>query len=170
MKQPALGIVATVLIMAVSLGVISLFDFPTFGSWVIFVMASMIPMEIVIGVTWGANPGFASSQPQPLKGILLLLPAERLKVFLLLLVNVVVGVIVGAFCHEYVGGAIAPPIPILVLFGIVSVVVTFWLAIMFGGWPFNSLIKSPVGAGLAMLTAVYIINYLLFRLFFDFSF
>jgi len=32
MKQPALGIVATVLIMAVSLGVISLFDFPTFGS------------------------------------------------------------------------------------------------------------------------------------------
>ena len=158
MKQPALGIVATALIMAISLGVISLFDFPTFGSWVIFVMASMIPMEIVIGVTWGANPGFVSSQPQPLKGILLVL------------VNVVVGVIVGAFCHQYVGGAIAPPIPILVLFSIVSVVVTFWLAIMFGGWPFNSLIKSPVGAGLAMLAAVYIINYLLFRLFFDFSF
>ena len=84
MKQPALGIVATVLmIMAVSLGVISLFDFPTFGSWVIFVMASIIPMEIVIGVVWGANPSFVSSQPQPLKGILLIL------------VNVTVGVIVG---------------------------------------------------------------------------
>ena len=158
MKQPALGIVATVLIMAVSLGVISLFDFPTFGSWVIFVMASIIPMEIVIGVTWGANPGFVSSQPQPLKGILLVL------------VNIVVGVIVGGICHAVVGGGIAPPIPILVLFGIVSVVVTFWMAIMFGGWPFTSLIKSPVGAGLAMLAAVYIINYLLFRLFFDFSF
>ena len=49
-------------------------------------------------------------------------------------------------------------------------VVTFWLAIMFGGWPFTSLIKNPVGAGLAMLAAVYIINYLLFRVFFDFSF
>jgi tryptophan-rich sensory protein len=69
-----------------------------------------------------------------------------------------------------VGGGIAPPTPILVLFGIVSVVVMFWMAIMFGGWPFTSLIKSPVGAGLAMLAAVYIINYLLFRLFFDFSF
>ena len=79
MKQPALGIVATVLIMAVSLGVISLFDFPTFGSWVIFVMAAIIPMEIVIGVTWGANPGFVSSHSQPLKGILLVL------------VNIVVG-------------------------------------------------------------------------------
>jgi tryptophan-rich sensory protein len=158
MKQPALGIVATALIIAVSLGVISLFDFSTFGSWVIFVMASIIPMEIVIGVTWGANPGFVSSQPQPMKGILLVL------------VNIVVGVIVGAICHVVVGGGISPPVPILVLFGIVSVVVTFWLAIMFGGWPFTSLIKSPVGAGLAMLVAVYVINYLLFRLFFDFSF
>jgi hypothetical protein len=158
MKQPALGIVATALIIAVSLGVISLFDFATFGSWVIFVMASIIPMEIVIGVTWGANPSFVSSQPQPLKGILLIL------------VNIVVGVIVGGICHVVVGGGISPPVPILVLFGIVSVVVTFWLSIMFGGWPFTTLIKSPVGAGLAMLVAVYIINYLLFRLFFDFSF
>src|SRR5258705_2969183 len=106
MKQPALGIVATALIIAVSLGVISLFDFPTFGSWVIFVMASIIPMEIVIGVTWGANPGFLSSQPQPLKGILLVL------------VNIVIGVIVGAILHEYAGVAIAPPIPILAWFGI----------------------------------------------------
>lgn len=158
MKQPALGIVATALIIAVSFGFISLFDFSTLGSWVIFVMAAIIPMEIIIGVTWGANPGFVSSRPQPLKGIVLVL------------VNIAVGLIVGAICHAVVGGAIAPPVPILVLFGIVSVVVTFWLAIMFGGWPFNSLIKSPVGAGIVMLAAVYIINYLLFRVFFDFSF
>lgn len=158
MKQPALGIVATVLIIAVSLGVISLFDFPTLGSWVIFVMAAIIPMEIVIGVTWGANPGFAGSLSQPVKGLVLVL------------VNIAVGVIVGGICHKVVGGAIAPPVPILVLFGIVSVVVTFWFAIMFGGWPFTSLIKNPVGAGLAMLVAVYIVNYALFRLFFDFSF
>ncbi len=158
MKQPALGIVATVLIMAVSLGVISLFDFSTFSSWVIFVMASIIPMEVVIGVTWGANPGFASSLSQPMKGVLLIV------------VNVAIGVIVGAICHALVGGAIRPPIPILVLFGIVSVVVTFWMTIMFGGWPFSNMIKNPVVAGLAMLVAVYIVNYVLFRLFFDFSF
>ncbi|MBZ5677434.1 MAG: hypothetical protein LAP61_24590 [Acidobacteriia bacterium] len=158
MKQPALGIVATALIIAVSFGFISLFDFSTLGSWVIFVMAAIIPMEIVIGVAWGANPSFAAARPQPLKGILLVL------------VNIAIGVIVGGICHAVVGGSISPPVPILVLFGIVSVVVTFWLAIMFGGWPFNSLIKSPVGAGLAMLAAVYIINYLLFRVFFDFNF
>ena len=158
MKQPALGIVATALIIAVSFGFISLFDFSTLVSWVIFVMAAIIPMEIVIGVTWGANPGFVSSRPQPMKGILLVL------------VNIAIGVIVGGICHAVVGGGIAPPIPILVLFGIVSVVVTFYLAIMFGGWPFTSLIKNQVVAGLAMLAAVYIINYLLFLVFFDFSF
>jgi hypothetical protein len=159
MKQPALGIVATVLIMAVSLGFISLFDFPTFAGWVTFCMISMIPMEIVIGVTWGTNlPGFAGSRNQPLKGILLVL------------VNIVVGVIVGGIYHALVGGGISPPVPILILCGIVSVVVMFWMAIMFGGWPFTSLIKNPVGAGLAMVAACYIINYLLFLLFFDFSF
>jgi tryptophan-rich sensory protein len=158
MKQPALGIVATALIIAVSFAFISLFDFSTLGSWVIFVMAAIIPMEIVIGVVWGANPGFAAARPQPLKGILLVV------------VNIAIGVVAGAICHAVVGGSITPPVPILVLFGIVSVVVTFWLAIMFGGWPFTSLIKNPVGAGLAMLAAVYIINYLLFRVFFDFSF
>jgi hypothetical protein len=158
MKQPALGIVATALIIALSFGFISLFDFSTLGSWVIFVMAAIIPMEIVIGVAWGANPSFAAARPQPMKGIVLVL------------VNIVAGVIVGGICHAVVGGSISPPVPILVLFGIVSVVVTFWLAIMFGGWPFNSVIKSPVGAGVVMLAAVYIINYLLFRVFFDFSF
>jgi len=159
MKQPALGIVATVLVMAVSLGFISLFDFATFASWVTFCLLSMIPMEIVIGVTGGPNhPSFAASRPQPLKGILLVLA------------NIAAGVIVGGIYHSVVGGGINPPIPILMLCSIVSVVVMFWMAIMFGGWPFTSLIKNPVGAGLAMLAACYLINYLLFRLFFDFSF
>ena len=158
MKQPALGVIATALIIAVSFGFIALFDFSTLGSWVIFVMASIIPMEIVIGVTWGANPPFAASRAQPVKGILLVL------------VNAAIGVVVGILCHVVVGGSVRPPIPILVLFGIVSVVVTFWLAIMFGGWPFTNFIKSPVIAGVAILAAAYIINFLLFRIFFDFSF
>jgi tryptophan-rich sensory protein len=159
MKQPALGLVATALIIAVSLGFISLFDFPTFAGWVTFCMIAMIPMEIVIGVTWGTNlPGFAGSRAQPLKGILLVL------------FNMVAGVIVGGVYYAVVGGGISPPIPILMLCGIVSVVVMFWMAIMFGGWPFTSLIKNQFLAGIAMWVACYIVNYLLFRLFFDFSF
>jgi len=48
--------------------------------------------------------------------------------------------------------------------------VTFWAAIMWGGWPFNKLSKNPIVAGLAMLVAVYIINGVLFRIFFNYEF
>ena len=63
MKQPALGITATALVIAVALGFISLFDFATFSGWVTYCMISMIPMEIVVGVTWATNhPGFAATR------------------------------------------------------------------------------------------------------------
>ena len=41
---------------------------------------------------------------------------------------------------------------------------------MFGGWPFKALIKNEIAAGLAMLVACYVMNLLLFRLFFDYGF
>jgi hypothetical protein len=50
------------------------------------------------------------------------------------------------------------------------VLTTFWMAVMWGGWPFNQLIKSPVGAGLTMLLAAYLINYAIFRVFFNYGF
>jgi hypothetical protein len=121
-------------------------------------MLCLIPMQIVISVTWGANPAFAKSLSQPLKGLVLVL------------VNVVAAVIVGGIYHAVAGGRISPPIPILILCAIVVVAVTFIMAIMFGGWPFTSLIKNPVAAGVALLAGCYVVNYLLFRVFFDFSF
>ncbi|MBV9504342.1 MAG: hypothetical protein JO323_04975, partial [Acidobacteriia bacterium] len=53
MKQPALGLVASVMVMAVSLGFVSLFSGPTFMNWVSFLTICFIPMQIVIGITWG---------------------------------------------------------------------------------------------------------------------
>ena len=159
MKQPALGIVASVLVMAISLGFISLFAFPTFATWVAFLTICFIPMEIVIGITWGCqNPGFAASRGQPVKGILLAVLA------------LVVGAIVAAVHHATVGGGISPPAPMLAMCIIASVLTTFWLAIMWGGWPFTKVIKKPVAAGLTMLVAAYVINYLLFRVFFNYEF
>jgi hypothetical protein len=158
-KQPLLGIVATALVIAVSLGFISLFAFPIFATWVAFLTICFIPMEIVTSVTWGCRlPGFAAARSQPAKGILLTLIA------------LVVGAIVAAVHFTTVGGGINPPPPMLAMCIIASVVITFWLAIMWGGWPFDKLIKNPLGAGFAMLAACYIINYLLFRLLFNYGF
>src|SRR5436309_10651270 len=49
---------------------------------------------------------------------------------------------------------------------ITSVVVTFWGAIIFGGWPFKAVIRNEVAAGLVLLAACYLVNYLLFRIYF----
>ena len=159
LKQPVLGIAATILVMAVSLGFISLFDFPTFGSWVAYLMICIIPMEIVIGVTWGTNqPPFAAKQKQPVKGILLMA------------LTLVAGAVVAPTYLALAGGNITPPGPVPSHAIIVSVIVTFWSAIMLGGWPFKALIKNEVAAGLAMLVSCYVVNLLLFRLFFDYGF
>lgn len=158
MKQPILGIVASVLVIAVSLGFTALFAFPTFGTWVAFLTICLIPMQIVTSVIWGCkHPGFAAARTQPAKGILLTLTA------------LVVGAI-AAVHFSTVGGRINPPVPMLAMCIIASVVVTFWLAIVWGGWPFHKLIKNPVGAGLVLLAACYVINYLLFRLLFNYGF
>jgi hypothetical protein len=159
MKQPALGITSSVLVMAVSLGFIALFAFPIFATWVTFLAICFIPMQIIISVTWqGNHPASVARLPQPARGIVLTLLA------------VVVGAIVALVHFSTVGGRVNPPPPMLAMCIICSVIITFWLAIMWGGWPFTTLIKSPLAAGFVMLAACYIINYLLFRLLFDYGF
>src|ERR1700733_10819004 len=100
--------------MAVSIGFISLFDFPTFASWVAYLMICIIPMQIVIGVTWRTNqPAFVGRQRQPVKGVLLAA------------LTVVVGAVVAPAYLALTGGNITPPGPVPSHAIIVSVVVTF---------------------------------------------
>ncbi len=159
MKQPALGIAATVLVMAIALGFVHLFDFPTFAGWVGYLLLCTIPLQIVMIVTWNTGqPAFAGNAAQPMKGLLLTI------------VCVVVGVIIAAALIPLIGAGVTPPGPIISHWVIVCVPVMFWAAIMWGGWPFTKLIKHPLGAGIAMLVAVYVVNHILFRIFFNYEF
>jgi hypothetical protein len=159
MKQPALGIVSTALVMAISLGFIHFFSFATFTGWVAYCLLCLIPMQIVTAVLWKCGlPSFAGTEKQPLKGILLLGTA------------LVVGAIIAYIYWQVAGAAISPPAPMLAMCTIVSVIIAFWMCIMWGGWPFTALIKNPLAAGFVTLIAAYVINYFLFRLFFDYGF
>jgi hypothetical protein len=159
LKQPILGIAAAILVMALSLAFISLFDFPVFGSWVAYLMISIIPAQIMIGVTWGTNrPEFAAKQRQPIRG---LLQAT---------LTIVAGAIVAPTYLAITGGNITPPGPVPSHAIIVSVIITFWATIIFGGWPFKTLFRNETVAGVALLVAAYVVNFLLFRLFFDYGF
>jgi len=157
-KQPALGLVASAIVIAISLGFVALFPSAKFLGSVTYCLVCIIPMEIVIGITWGCKqPGFAASRSQPVKGITLAL------------LTVVVGVVVAA-AYFFLFGGVRPLPPMIIMCSIVSVIVTFWAAIMWGGWPFITLIKNPVAAGLTMLVACYAVNYALFRIFFSYEF
>ena len=158
MKQPALGIVAAVVVMAISLGFISLFSFGTFTGWVAFFIQCMIPMQIVIGVTWGAKQPAFAQVAQPMKGILLIL------------LSVLVGAMFCGILFTTVGGSVNPPAPMPIMFTIAFVLSTFWLAIMWGNWPFSVLFKNPIASGLAMLAACFGIAYAIFHFLYDYGF
>ena len=159
MKQPALGITATILVMAIALGFVSLFSFPMFASWVGYLLLCTIPMQIMMIVTWGTQqPTFAGRAAQPLKGLLLLA------------ICAVAGLAIGVALLELIGANATPPGPIISHWVIVCVPVMFWAAIVWGGWPFTKLIKQPIAAGLALVVGVYVVNYLLFRVFFNYEF
>jgi hypothetical protein len=70
----------------------------------------------------------------------------------------------------FAGGNLTPPGPVPSHAIIVSVIVTFWATIMWGGWPFKALIKNPIAGGITLLIAAYVVNLVLFRLFFDYTF
>jgi hypothetical protein len=157
-KQPALGLVASALVMAIALAYISLFPVGAFLGWVSFFMLGLIPIQVVAVVLWGGNPGFVKGMAQPLKG------------FVLVLLTLVVSLVATAAAHAIVGASVSPPGPIPSHFAVVVVPTTFWLAIMMGGWPFTSLIKHPIVAGLAVVIAAYVLTYVEFRVFFNYDF
>jgi hypothetical protein len=157
-KQPALGLVASAVVVAIALAYISLFPFGTFVGWVSFFMLGLIPMQVVAVVLWGGNPGFVRSLEQPVKGVVLVL------------VTVVVAAVTTAAAFAIVGEGVSPPGPIPSHFAVVVVPTTFWLAIMMGGWPFTSLIKNPVVAGFTVVVAAYVLTYIEFRIFFNYEF
>ncbi len=158
MTQPVLGITASAIAMAVSLAFISLFDFGAFAGNVSFVMLCLIPMQVVVVVLWGASPAFVAGLGQPARGLVLLLA------------TVVVGILIAPAALLATGEGVAPPGPIPSHFVIAVVPTTFWLAIIWGGWPFTGVIRSPIGGGLAVLIAAYVITYAVFHAFFNYEF
>jgi hypothetical protein len=157
-KQPALGLLASALVMAIALAYISLFAVGTFLGWVSFFMLGLIPMQVVAVVLWGGNPGFVSGMSQPMKGLVLVL------------LTIAVAAVATVVAHVVVGEGVNPPGPIPSHFAVVVVPTTFWLAIMMGGWPFTRFIKNPIVAGCAVVLAAYVLTYVEFRVFFNYDF
>jgi hypothetical protein len=149
-KQPWLGIAATVLIIGLAFLAILPWDYSTFGGAFSDVMMCMIPISAVIGMLWqGAEPKAIAGLPQPLRGVAFTAIGAAVGTVVFFILSATLG-----------GGKGATP---FLGFGIIlSVVVTFMLALMWGCWPFT-LIKNRLLAGLFFLVAAYVITGLLVR-------
>ena len=157
-KQPWLGVAATGLVIVASLVFIAPLSWATFGGWVSFVMMCAIPFAIVVGAYWhGEEPAAVARLGQPARGLAYLGLAA------------VVAAVVATVLWLTVGGAVSPPLPMLAMATILSVVTSFWLTIMWGGWPF-SLIRNRLVSGLVLLAGTYAVAALLFVVFFSFDF
>ena len=156
-RQPLLGLVTTVLIIAISMAFISLFDADVFGTWVAFYVMCAIPFTFVVGAFWhGQHPVRIAWMRQPWRGIAYLALAA------------VVAAIVGTVLLMTVGAGLTPPTPMVTQCVIISVPFSFWFTVMWGGWPFTKM-RSPLLGGVLVLVATYGLAALVFRLF-NFSF
>jgi hypothetical protein len=159
LKQPALGIVATIIVMFLSFGLIMWFTLETFLGWAGYLIMTCIPISIIIALVWQGNyPPPAAKLDQPLKGMYLL--------FFIMLV----GGIVAAWSQKTIGGGVEPPTPFVLFFTILSVTTTVWLSVVWQCWPAVAISKHPAFVGFGTLILSYIVSLIQYYALLDFSF
>jgi hypothetical protein len=158
MKQPARGIVATAIVIALSLGYIALWEFGAFNGWVAFFALSFIPFEVVTGVIWGGTPPFVRRLHQPARGLALLA------------LTLLVGLVVSQLVYRTLGAGAGEPGPMLAFFSICVIVTTFFWTIAFGGWPFTTAAANTVVAGKLTWLACYVVGFAIYWICCDFTF
>jgi len=159
-RQPAVGIIASILVVAVSISLSVALRPDFFLNWVNHLLVSMVPIQIVIGLVWHCKqPESIGRLPQPIRGLVFLI------------ITVAVGVLVAVLSNSTIGGSLTPPTPFVNMFVILSVLVTIWLVIPLQCWPFSTFFgERPVAMGLTLLVAAYALTWITFTTMFDFSF
>lgn len=160
LKQPALGILATLLVVAVSLSISVSMAPKTMIAWVTLLFVAMVPPQIVLTLALqGQHPAFIARLSQPWRGV----------AFCML--TAFIGLPIAAMANATLGGGLIPPTPFANMYLILAVTVTLALVAPFQCWPFCTLFpKRPLLMGASILVAAYGIATLLFNTLFNFDF
>lgn len=151
--QPGKGIVGTLICFMIAFGITVAFTgnmdafagHGLFTSWSI----SMVPILVIMGLAWGGKYPAARLE-QPWKG------------FAGLAFMFAIGSLACWWLLKFVGGG-AGNHPLVAVFIICVVIVTFFMVIAFGCWPFHKL--SLPAKGFLSLLVIYLIMLPIFRLF-----
>ena len=160
LKHPALGVLATFLIVVLSL-LISVSMAPTtMIAWITLLLVAMVPPQIVLTLALhGEHPASLAKLPQPFRGL----------AFCAL--TAIIGVPIAAAANATLGGGLTPPTPFANMFLILGVCVTLGLVAPFQCWPFSAMFpKRPLLMGASILVGAYAISALLFKVLFNFDF
>ena len=150
-------LINSLFLIVISLFLIFLMDNIFYKNWFGFLSISIIPSLIIINTIWQfKHPALLSRiETQPWRGLSFTVFAA------------VVGLSISFVGMKWIGHNIAPPTPFLMMFAILSVVMTMWQLLVFEGWPFNGMCSAI--QGWAVLGTSYALAYLCYALFFDFS-
>jgi hypothetical protein len=151
------GLGSTAVIVVVALVIAALLDPGTFAGPVATFVLCYLPVQIVLAGMWAHHPDRLTGMTQPARGGILLVAA------------LVVAAVAELVFLSTVGAGRGPSTPQIAMFTIVVVVTTFWLAVVFEGWPFAR-ISNGIVASAALLLTIYVVALLVFYLLFDFSF
>jgi len=149
MVQPWRGIFAVLVSVGLTIGIAANFKVDAWAGWFTAWSCALVPIQVIIGLVWCANYPPVQKFDQPWRGLALTL------------FQLLIGSITTLFLIKYVGGGSINPV--LNTFIISSVVVTFFLVIALGCWPFQKL--STPARGFLPFLCVFVIMALLFRLF-----
>jgi hypothetical protein len=149
MVQPWRGILAVLVSVGLTIGVASNLSLDAWLGWFTVWGNTLVPIQVVIALAWGAQYPPVQKLDQPWRGIALTL------------FQVLIGSITALFLIKFVGGGSANPV--VNVFTISSVLTTFFVVIAFGCWPFHAC--STPTRGLLSLMIVYPIMAILFQLY-----
>lgn len=156
-RQPLVGIASTAVVIVLALTFIAALDWPVFRDWVSFYLMCTIPFTFVVGAFWhGRHPRAITRLAQPWRGVALLGMA------------LAVGLAVAGLLLMTAGRAVTPPTPMITQCVIISVPISFFLAVVFDGWPFTAISKPLIG-GTALLVVAYTLAVLVFETLMNFA-
>jgi hypothetical protein len=151
------GAIGIVLVLAISAACIAPFGHHVFVDWVATAFMAATPAQVILGLLWHNNkPEVVARLSQPYKGIALTT------------ISILTGAVVLGLVMLLVGGGHGPT-PMVIQYFIMTIVVVVWMIPVWQCWPLNLLSNNPVVIGCLTFIFSYLLAYVLWRVFFDYS-
>jgi hypothetical protein len=152
-------VAALIITVGISLGFCALSAPATLTTWIALPLVAAVPaimiLDLGLHLEW---PNVLTRVSRPIRGLVFAGIAA------------LASAVVTTLSLLVIGGGVTPPSPFVILFGVQSVPVTLVLVVLFRCWPFTALTKNKGLVGLGTFVLTYVITWVLFRVFYDFSF